>query len=102
MNTSEFVTLAIIVMFSVATLLSVIRIVRGPTILDRMIASDVLLSTVILVLGADMVLRSHTQHIATMVALAATAAMASIVVAKFVRRRQALAELRSAEGERHV
>ncbi|WP_344397570.1 hypothetical protein, partial [Streptomyces asiaticus] len=54
-------------------LAALVRIVRGPTILDRMVASDVLLTTVILALGADMVARQHTDSIPIMVAIAATA-----------------------------
>lgn len=68
-------------------LAALVRIVRGPTILDRMVASDVLLTTVILALGADMVARGHTDSIPIMVAIAATATFATIVVARYVKRR---------------
>lgn len=70
-----------------AALASIIRIVRGPTILDRMIASDVLLTTLMLGLGADMVVRGHTDSIPMMTVIAATATFATIVVARFVKRR---------------
>lgn len=66
---------------------SLVRIVRGPTILDRMVASDVLLTTVILALGADMVARGHSDSIPLMTGIAATATFATIVVARFVKRR---------------
>ena len=39
------------VLFTVAALFTVYRIVRGPSILDRMIASDVLLTTLMLVVA---------------------------------------------------
>lgn len=68
-------------------LAALVRIVRGPTILDRMVASDVLLTTVILALGADMVAREHTDSIPIMAAIAATATFATIVVARYVKRR---------------
>ncbi|KAM9862655.1 monovalent cation/H+ antiporter complex subunit F [Leucobacter sp. BZR 635] len=68
-------------------LAALVRIVRGPTILDRMVASDVLLTTVILALGADMVARGHTDSIPIMIAIAATATFATIVVARYVKRR---------------
>ncbi|KUF06555.1 monovalent cation/H+ antiporter complex subunit F [Leucobacter sp. G161] len=68
-------------------LAALVRIVRGPTILDRMVASDVLLTTVILALGADMVARGHTDSIPIMVAIAATATFATIVVSRYVKRR---------------
>lgn len=68
-------------------LTALVRIARGPTILDRMIASDVLLTTVMLALGADMVARGHTDSIPIMAAIAATATFATIVVARYVKRR---------------
>jgi len=87
----------------VAALASIVRIVRGPTILDRMVASDVLLTTLMLVVGADMVIRNHTDTIPLMTVIAATATLATIVVARFVKRRndtsdQSLPPENSAEG----
>jgi multicomponent Na+:H+ antiporter subunit F len=72
---------------TITALFTVIRIVRGPTILDRMIASDVLLTTLILAVGTDMVLRNHIDGIPMMTAIAATAVLATIVVARYVKRR---------------
>ena len=46
--------LAIYVIFAVAALLTLWRIVIGPSILDRAVASDVLLTLVMCVLGAEM------------------------------------------------
>jgi len=74
------------VMFSIASLLVVYRIVRGPSILDRMIASDVLLTTLMLVVGAEMVLNGHTRTIPLMVVLASTAIFATIAVARYVSK----------------
>lgn len=74
---------------SVAALFALVRIVVGPTLLDRMIASDVLLTTLMLALGLDMVLRGHTDSIALMTAIAATATLATIVVARYVRKQPA-------------
>ncbi|WP_449277154.1 monovalent cation/H+ antiporter complex subunit F [Leucobacter sp. GX24907] len=72
---------------TVTALAAIVRIVRGPTILDRMVASDVLLTTLMLAVGTDMVVRGHTDSIALMTAIAATATFATIVVARFVKRR---------------
>lgn len=69
---------------------ALVRIVRGPTILDRMVASDVLLTTLMLAVGADMVARHHTESIPLMTVIAATATFATVVVARFVKRRVAL------------
>lgn len=72
---------------TVTALAAIIRIVRGPTILDRMVASDVLLTTLMLAVGADMVARGHTDTIPLMTVIAATSTLATIVVARFVKRR---------------
>lgn len=72
---------------TMAAVAAIIRIVRGPTILDRMIASDVLLTTLMLVVGVDMVVRNHTDTIPLMTVIGATATLATIVVARFVKRR---------------
>ncbi|MBK0421534.1 sodium:proton antiporter [Leucobacter sp. CSA2] len=92
---STFTTVALIVAgvgLSVAALAALVRIVRGPTILDRMVASDVLLTTLMLVVGADMILRHHTDTIPLMTVIAATATLATIVVARFVKRKAEVAE----------
>lgn len=73
---------------SVTAMMTIVRIVAGPTLLDRMIASDVLLTTLMLALGLDMVVRGHTDSIPLMVAIAATATFATIVVARYVRRQR--------------
>ncbi|HLT67781.1 MAG TPA: sodium:proton antiporter, partial [Microbacterium sp.] len=44
---------AIAVVFTAAALLALIRMIKGPSILDRAIASDVLLSEVLCILGAE-------------------------------------------------
>lgn len=72
---------------TVTALCAIVRIVRGPTILDRMVASDVLLTTLVLAAGMDMVVRGHTDSIPLMTVVAATATLATIVVARYVRRR---------------
>jgi len=70
--------------FAVAAIATVARIVRGPTILDRMLASDVLLTTVLLVIGAEMVVNGHTRTIPVMIVVAAAAALSTVAVARYV------------------
>ena len=56
--------LIIMIVFGVASLLCVVRIIRGPSILDRAVASDVLLTLVMCVLGAEMAIHGHTRKVA--------------------------------------
>ncbi|WP_336659185.1 monovalent cation/H+ antiporter complex subunit F [Leucobacter sp. USHLN153] len=87
----SWITLALLISagagLTATAVAAIIRIVRGPTILDRMVASDVLLTTLMLAVGADMVARGHTDTIPLMTVIAATATLATIVVARFVKRR---------------
>ncbi|GAT74671.1 multisubunit Na+/H+ antiporter, MnhF subunit [Microbacterium sp. HM58-2] len=78
---------AIMVVFGVAAILTVIRIVRGPSILDRAVASDVLLTEVMCVLGAEMAINGHTRSIPVLLIIAAVGVFGSIAVARFVARR---------------
>jgi len=87
-------------LLAAAALLAVIRIVRGPSILDRVIASDVLLTTFILVIGAEMVINNHSRTIPIMVVLAATAAFATIAVARYVSKHDAPAAMRDDTSDR--
>ncbi len=79
--------LAIMVVFGVAAILTIIRIVKGPSILDRAVASDVLLTEVMCVIGAEMAINGHTRNIPVMLIIAAVGVFGSIAVARFVARR---------------
>lgn len=74
------------VLMGAGALLALYRVVRGPSILDRMIASDVLLTTLILVAGVDMVINGHTRSIPLMLVLAAIAIFATVAVARYVSK----------------
>jgi multicomponent Na+:H+ antiporter subunit F len=80
------VFLVVGLMLAAAAGMALFRIARGPSILDRMIASDMLLTTIICALGAEMVYNSHTRSLAAMLVLAATAFLRSVVVARYVSR----------------
>jgi multicomponent Na+:H+ antiporter subunit F len=77
----------ILIVFAVAALLALIRIVIGPSILDRVVASDVLLTEVMCMLGADMVINHHTRTLPVLLIIAAVGVFGSISVARFVARR---------------
>lgn len=79
--------LLIMVVFGIAAILTLVRIVRGPSILDRAVASDVLLTEVMCVLGAEMAINGHTRNIPVLLIIAAIGVFGSISVARFVARR---------------
>ncbi|WP_203136861.1 monovalent cation/H+ antiporter complex subunit F [Microbacterium sp. JZ31] len=77
----------ILVAFAIAAVLTIVRIVVGPSILDRAVASDVLLTEVLCILGAEMVVNQHTRSIPIMLIIAAVGVFGSIAVARFVARK---------------
>lgn len=79
--------LIIYVVFAAAALLTIVRIVIGPSILDRAVAADVLLTEVLCVLGAEMVINQHTRSLPVLLIIAAVGVFGSISIARFVARR---------------
>ncbi|MFK4836529.1 monovalent cation/H+ antiporter complex subunit F [Microbacterium sp. ZW T2_14] len=79
--------IVIYVIFGVAALLTLWRIVIGPSILDRAVASDVLLTEVMCVLGAEMAINHHTRTLPVLLIIAAVGVFGSISIARFVARR---------------
>lgn len=78
---------AISVVFGAAALLTVWRIIIGPSILDRTVAADVLMTLIICVLGADMAINQHTRTLPLLLVVAAVGVFGSISIARFVARR---------------
>lgn len=85
MSTALLIT--IFVVFVIAALLTLWRIVLGPSILDRAVASDVLLTEVLCVLGAEMAINQHTRTLPVLLVIAAVGVFGSISIARFVARK---------------
>jgi multicomponent Na+:H+ antiporter subunit F len=79
--------LVIYIVFAVAALLTLWRIVIGPSILDRAVAADVLLTEVMCVLGAEMAINQHTRSMPVLLIIAAVGVFGSISIARFVARK---------------
>jgi multicomponent Na+:H+ antiporter subunit F len=77
----------IFVVFAVAAVLTLWRIVVGPSILDRAVASDVLLTEVMCVLGAEMAINHHIRTLPVLLIIAAVGVFGSISIARFVARK---------------
>ena len=83
----QIVAVVASIMFAVGALLAVYRIVVGPSVLDRVIASDVLVATVICGLAAEMALNRHTDTLPVLLVLALFAVLGSLSVARFLPAR---------------
>ena len=75
---------AVQVMLSVAALLTLVRIVRGPSILDRVVASEALLSTIMLALLTHMVRTETTRTLMAVLVVALLGFTAAVSVARLV------------------
>lgn len=74
------------VMFFADAVLTVIKIVRGPSVLTRALASDLLVSTLICAIGAEMVLSRHTSSLPLLITLALLGFVGTVAVSRFVAR----------------
>lgn len=79
--------IVIYVIFAVSALLTLYRIVIGPSILDRAVAADVLMTLVVCVLGADMAINHHTRTLPVLLVIAAVGVFGSVSIARWVARR---------------
>lgn len=71
-------------MFAASALCAVYRILVGPTLLDRVVASDVLVATAMCALGAEMAINRHTDTLPVMLVLAMFAIVGSVSAARFM------------------
>ncbi len=74
------------IMFGIGSLAAVYRIVTGPSLLDRVIASDVLVVTIMCVLGAEMAVNHHTDTLPVMLVLGMFGIVGSVSVARFMAK----------------
>ncbi|MDO5498723.1 MAG: monovalent cation/H+ antiporter complex subunit F [Propionibacteriaceae bacterium] len=67
-------------------MLTIIKIVRGPSVLNRALAADLLVSSLICAIGAEMVISRHSWSLPILVTLAMVAFVGTVAVARFVAR----------------
>jgi multicomponent Na+:H+ antiporter subunit F len=73
------------VMLLVACLLVLVRMTIGPTMLDRIIAFDVLVSVTVCALGLEAAINQHLYTLPALVALSLLGFVSSVSVASFTR-----------------
>ncbi|UOE42964.1 monovalent cation/H+ antiporter complex subunit F [Agromyces larvae] len=86
MSFLNIVAIAAGIMFGIGGLAAVSRIIRGPSILDRALATDVLLAIAMCALGAEMAINRHTDTLVILLVLAMFAVVGSISIARFMAR----------------
>lgn len=76
----------VIVLLTIDVVLTIYKLVRGPSVLNRALASDLLVSTLICAIGAEMVLARHAWSLPILVTLALIAFIGTVAVSRFVAR----------------
>ena len=84
----EWLVWILVPIFGAAALLSLVRILIGPSVLDRVVAADVLVATILCGLGAEMAINHHATTLPVALRLALFAVFGSISVAKFMANRE--------------
>ena len=72
-------------LLAIAALLLVARISLGPTMLDRVVALDVLVAVVICGLGLEAAIHRHTTTLPILVVLSLLGFVGSVSIARFTR-----------------
>jgi multicomponent Na+:H+ antiporter subunit F len=87
MNDIEHVVIWVIgVVLLVSAALTLIRIIRGPSILDRAVASDVMVSIIVCVLAVEAAVTDHSTTLPILISLSLIGFIGSVAVARFVAR----------------
>lgn len=77
------------VLFSVTALLALARIYRGPSLLDRVVAADLLLSTMLGAVGAEAAVNRHSTTLPVLVVLSLLGFVGSVALVRFAVREEA-------------
>jgi multicomponent Na+:H+ antiporter subunit F len=80
------VVLVCAVLLAAAALLAVVRVERGPSMLDRTIALDVLTTTLVAFVGLEAAWSRRTDTIPILVALSLVGFVGSVTIARFASR----------------
>ncbi|NLU79941.1 cation:proton antiporter [Micromonospora sp. HNM0581] len=81
-----FLAVVLTSLLSVTTLLALVRLYRGPTLLDRVVAADMLLATMVGAVGAEAAVNRHATTLPVLVVLALLGFVGSVALVRFAVR----------------
>ncbi|ALE93258.1 hypothetical protein AOC05_14495 [Arthrobacter alpinus] len=84
----QIVVVMVAVVLSLAAAGTIYRIAAGPSLLDRVIAADVLLAIFGASLATEMALNRHADNLALLVVLSVIGFIGSVTVARFVAHKK--------------
>lgn len=80
----QTVLVIVSVLLSLAAAGTIYRIAKGPSLLDRVLATDVLLAIFAAGLATDMAINQHLENLVLLVSLSLIGFIGSVTVARFV------------------
>lgn len=80
------VAVIVTVLLAAASVLTLVRIIRGPSVLDRIIATDVLLAVIVAGLAAEVAWTRDATTLPVLVGLSILGFTGSVSVARFATR----------------
>ncbi|GIF73408.1 monovalent cation/H+ antiporter complex subunit F [Asanoa siamensis] len=80
------VSITVTVILATAALLAVVRAVRGPSILDRVVATDVLLAVIVAAVATEAAYSRDNTALPVLVVLSVLGFVSSVSVARFAVR----------------
>ncbi|WP_425863085.1 monovalent cation/H+ antiporter complex subunit F [Arthrobacter sp. TWP1-1] len=84
----DIVVIVVATILSLASAGTIYRIAKGPSLLDRVIAADVLLAIFGAALATEMAMNQHTDNLALLVVLTVIGFIGSVTVARFVAHKK--------------
>ncbi|NYF57631.1 monovalent cation/H+ antiporter complex subunit F [Micromonospora purpureochromogenes] len=81
-------TVVLTVLLSVTALLALARIYRGPSLLDRVIAADLLLAVMLGAVGAEAAVNRHATTLPVLVVLSLLGFVGSVALVRFAVREE--------------
>lgn len=79
----QAIVVAMSAILAVAALLAVVRIVKGPSIVDRAVGNDVLVSTIVCMLGLQAATMRDSSTLTLLVTLSLIGFVSSVAVGRF-------------------
>lgn len=70
----------------VSAVLTLIRIIRGPSVLDRAVGADVMVAIIVCVLAVEAAVTDHSTTLPILISLSLIGFIGSVAVARFVSR----------------
>ncbi|MBQ1049377.1 cation:proton antiporter [Micromonospora sp. C51] len=81
-----FLAVVLTTLLSVTALLALVRLYRGPSLLDRVVAADMLLATMVGAVGAEAAVNRHATTLPVLVVLALLGFVGSVSLVRFAVR----------------